>query len=77
MTKKELEEKIDLMEDNIEYYEKLVGIVANRLQENIDYIDENLKKEKFDSKKKLLLGLKDEFLSIKSLLTEISILEKR
>ena len=74
MTKNEMQEKIEALEENekilkenIVYYEKLRNIVVDRIQENIKYIDENLKNEKNESKKKLLNGLKNEFLSIKSL----------
>lgn len=67
MTKKELEEKINSMQETIEYYENLRDSIVNRIQENIQYIDENLKNEKSEAKKKLLIGLKAEFLSIKSL----------
>lgn len=74
MTKNEMQEKIDsmkenekILKENIEYYENLRDSIVNRIQENIQYIDENLKNEKNESKKKLLIGLKAEFLSIKSL----------
>lgn len=74
MTKNEMQEKIEalqenekILNENIVYYENLRNLVVNRIQENIQYIDENLKNEKNESKKKLLLGLKAEFLSIKSL----------
>jgi len=74
MTKNEMQTKIDsmkenekILKENIEYYEKLRELVVNRIQENIKYIDENLKNEKNEAKKKLLNGLKNEFLSIKSL----------
>ena len=67
MTKNEMQEKIDSMQETIEYYENLRNSIVNRIQENIQYIDENLKNEKNESKKKLLNGLKNEFLSIKSL----------
>lgn len=77
MTKNEMQTKIEalkenekILKENIEYYEKLIGIVANRLQENMDYIDENLKKEKVDSKKKMLIGLKNEFSAIKNVLLD-------
>ena len=66
MTKNEMQEKIDSMQETIEYYENLRDSIVNRIQENIQYIDENLKNEKNESKKKLLIGLKAEFLSIKS-----------
>lgn len=73
MTKNEMQEKIDSMKENekilnenIVYYEKLRDSIVNRIQENIQYIDENLKNEKNESKKKLLIGLKNEFLSIKN-----------
>lgn len=67
MTKNEMQEKINSMQETIEYYENLRDSVVERIQENIKYIDENLKNEKSESKKKLLIGLKNEFLSIKSL----------
>ena len=77
MTKNEMQEKIDsmkenekILKENIEYYEKLVKSGIDRVEENIKYIDENLKNEKNESKKKLLNGLKNEFLSIKSLLND-------
>ena len=66
MTKNEMQEKINSMQETIEYYENLRDSIVNRIQENIQYIDENLKNEKNESKKKLLIGLKAEFLSIKS-----------
>ena len=66
MTKSEMQEKIDSMQETIEYYENLRDSIVNRIQENIQYIDENLKNEKNESKKKLLIGLKNEFLSIKN-----------
>lgn len=74
MTKNEMQEKIDsmkenekILKENIVYYENLRDSIVNRIQENIQYIDENLKNEKSEAKKKLLIGLKSEFLSIKSL----------
>ena len=70
MTKNEMQEKIDSMQETIEYYENLRDSIVNRIQENIQYIDENLKNEKNESKKKLLIGLKSEFLSIKNVLTD-------
>ena len=70
MTKNEMQEKIDSMQETIEYYENLRESIVNRIQENIQYIDENLKNEKNESKKKLLIGLKSEFLSIKNVLTD-------
>ena len=66
MTKNEMQEKIDSMQETIEYYENLRDSIVNRIQENIQYIDENLKNEKNESKKILLIGLKTEFLAIKS-----------
>ena len=78
MTKNEMQEKIDSMKENekilnenIVYYENLRDSIVNRIQENIQYIDENLKNEKNESKKKLLIGLKSEFLSIKSLALDV------
>lgn len=67
MTKNEMQEKINAMQETIEYYENLRDSIVNRIQENIQYIDENLKNEKNEAKKKLLNGLKNEFLAIKSL----------
>ena len=70
MTKNEMQEKIDSMQETIEYYENLRDSIVNRIQENIDYINVNLKNEKNESKKKLLIGLKAEFLSIKSVVLD-------
>ena len=70
MTKNEMQTKIDSLEEDIKYYEKLVESGIKRVEKNIQYIDENLKNEKNESKKKLLNGLKNEFLSIKSLLND-------
>lgn len=70
MTKKELEEKIQKLEDDNNYIGEINEKAVIRIEENIQYISEELKKEKNEQKKKLLLGLKNEFLFIKSLLND-------
>ena len=55
MTKKELESMYELAVGNI-------TDCASRIQDNINLIDSSLKTEKNIEKKKLLLGLRNEFL---------------
>lgn len=75
MTKKELEEKLEQLGHEFEkldtdykYLNESMSAASNRIQENINLIESNLKIEKNKEKKKLLGGLLNEFQYIKNLL---------
>lgn len=75
MTKKELEEKLEKIGNEYEELEMLytkqdsiMDNVAQRIQANIDVIQEALKTEKNNQKKKLLSGLLQEFQYIYNIL---------
>ena len=75
MTKKELEEKLEKvgqeyekLDNDYKYLNESMSAAANRIQENINLIESNLKNEKNKEKKKLLGGLLNEFQYIKNLL---------
>lgn len=68
MLKKELEEKIEKLNEEyaelnnlFDEQEKRMTEAKNRVWENISYIDEAIKVEKNKTKKKMLQGLRDEF----------------
>ena len=61
MTKKELESMYELAVGNI-------TDCASRIQDNINLIDSSLKTEKNIEKKKLLSGLRNEFLYLQKML---------
>lgn len=75
MTKKELEEKFEKLGQEYEELEMLytkqdsiMDGVSQRIQANIDVIQEAIKNEKNNQKKKLLSGLLQEFQYIYNLL---------
>lgn len=69
MTKKELEEELEVIKVDYQYLQNIIDESSKRIQENIDLIEEHLKKEKNKEKKKLLGGLLNEFQYIKNILT--------
>lgn len=68
MTKKELEEQIKIMQDDLKYLDDHMTKASSRIQENIKLIEETLKTEKNKEKRKLLGGLLNEFQYILNLL---------
>lgn len=68
MTKKELEEQLKIMQDDLKYLDDHMTQASSRIQENIKLIEQTLKTEKNKEKRKLLGGLLNEFQYILNLL---------
>lgn len=64
MTKKELEEKFKILQEDYAILDSQMTEARNRVWENISYIEQALEVEKNKKMIKLLTGLKDEFRDI-------------